>query len=233
MRPARRRREGVRVRHAARVPLRPPRLGAAHRSRGRLAGPRAAAALPWRAQPAAQRRVLAHAGPPLLSLGGALRHGREGRRLPRCRPGIRPLLRLPQLQPPHQARAAGEGRQGQGPAGGAREVPRGAAGVEEVRWRRPRHRPAVPHHPNSLLHARAALSSAVFVLSDFGRYHPRVASLEKDVIAPYKHMAKTFLNDSAGFDDRPTLLYFRGAIYRKEVTMLANLAPTLQIYVLL
>jgi hypothetical protein len=83
----------------------------------------------------------------------------------------------------------------------------------------------VPHHPNSLLHARAALSSAVFVLSDFGRYHPRVASLEKDVIAPYKHMAKTFMNDSAGFDDRPTLLYFRGAIYRKEVTMLANLAP--------
>ncbi|OEL34073.1 putative arabinosyltransferase ARAD1 [Dichanthelium oligosanthes] len=75
----------------------------------------------------------------------------------------------------------------------------------------------VAHHPNSLLHARAALSPAVFVLSDFGRYHPRVASLEKDVIAPYKHMAKMFVNDSAGFDDRPTLLYFRGAIYRKEV----------------
>ncbi|KAF0889086.1 hypothetical protein E2562_021138 [Oryza meyeriana var. granulata] len=75
----------------------------------------------------------------------------------------------------------------------------------------------VAHHPNSLLHARAVLFPAVFVLSDFGRYHPRVANLEKDVIAPYKHMAKTFLNDSAGFDDRPTLLYFRGAIYRKEV----------------
>ncbi|KAF8706416.1 hypothetical protein HU200_030684 [Digitaria exilis] len=74
----------------------------------------------------------------------------------------------------------------------------------------------VAHHPNSLLHARAALSPAVLVLSDFGRYQPRVARLEKDVIAPYKHMAKTFVNDSAGFDDRPTLLYFRGAIYRKE-----------------
>ncbi|RCV36290.1 hypothetical protein SETIT_7G307000v2 [Setaria italica] len=74
----------------------------------------------------------------------------------------------------------------------------------------------VAHHPNSLLHARGPLSPAVFVLSDFGRYHPRVASLEKDVIAPYKHMAKTFVNDLAGFDDRPTLLYFRGAIYRKE-----------------
>jgi hypothetical protein len=79
----------------------------------------------------------------------------------------------------------------------------------------------VAHHPNSLLHARVALSPAVFVLSDFGRYPPRVASLEKDVIAPYKHMAKTFVNDSAGFDDRPTLLYFRGAIYRKEVIVLA------------
>ncbi|CAN6380421.1 unnamed protein product [Urochloa humidicola] len=74
----------------------------------------------------------------------------------------------------------------------------------------------VAHHPNSLLHARALLSPALFVLSDFGRYHPRVASLEKDVIAPYKHMAKTFVNDSAAFDDRPTLLYFRGAIYRKQ-----------------
>jgi hypothetical protein len=47
--------------------------------------------------------------------------------------------------------------------------------------------------------------------------------LEKDVIAPYKHMAKTFVNDSAGFDDRPTLLYFRGAIFRKEVTQLITL----------
>ncbi|KAL5203985.1 hypothetical protein ABZP36_008856 [Zizania latifolia] len=74
----------------------------------------------------------------------------------------------------------------------------------------------VAHHPNSLLHARSVLFPAVFVLSDFGRYHPRVASLEKDVIAPYKHMAKTFVNDSSEFDDRPTLLYFRGAIYRKE-----------------
>ena len=82
----------------------------------------------------------------------------------------------------------------------------------------------VAHHPNSLLHARLALFPAVFVLSDFGRYHPRVASLEKDLIAPYRHMAKTFVNDTAGFDDRPTLLYFRGAIYRKEViTLFTNL----------
>ncbi|KAF0919352.1 hypothetical protein E2562_029300 [Oryza meyeriana var. granulata] len=90
--------------------------------------------------------------------------------------------------------------------------------MEQPEWKRSggANHVIVAHHPNSLLHARSVLFPAVFVLSDFGRYHPRVASLEKDVIAPYKHMAKTFLNDSAGFDDRPTLLYFRGAIYRKE-----------------
>ncbi|KAJ3681003.1 hypothetical protein LUZ60_015492 [Juncus effusus] len=74
----------------------------------------------------------------------------------------------------------------------------------------------VAHHPNSLLDARSVLYSSVFILSDFGRYNPNVANLEKDVIAPYKHLARSYVNDSAGFDDRPTLLYFRGAIYRKE-----------------
>jgi Exostosin family len=73
------------------------------------------------------------------------------------------------------------------------------------------------HHPNSMLDARSVLFPCVFILSDFGRYNPNVANLEKDIIAPYKHLAKSYVNDSAGFDDRPTLLYFRGAIYRKEV----------------
>ncbi|KAJ4977697.1 hypothetical protein NE237_008477 [Protea cynaroides] len=72
------------------------------------------------------------------------------------------------------------------------------------------------HHPNSLLDARVKLWPAMFVLSDFGRYPPTVAYLEKDVIAPYKHIIKTFVNDSSGFDGRPTLLYFQGAIYRKD-----------------
>lgn len=73
------------------------------------------------------------------------------------------------------------------------------------------------HHPNSMLDARSVLFPCVFILSDFGRYNPNVANLEKDIIAPYKHLAKTYVNDSAGYDDRSTLLYFRGAIYRKEV----------------
>ncbi|PKA58522.1 putative glycosyltransferase [Apostasia shenzhenica] len=72
------------------------------------------------------------------------------------------------------------------------------------------------HHPNSMLDVRMKLWPCMFVLSDFGRYPPNVANVEKDVIAPYKHVIKTFVNDSAGYDDRPTLLYFKGAIYRKD-----------------
>ncbi|KAF5207146.1 Exostosin-like [Thalictrum thalictroides] len=72
------------------------------------------------------------------------------------------------------------------------------------------------HHPNSMLDARMKLWSAMFILSDFGRYPPNVANVEKDVIAPYRHVIRSFVNDSSGFDDRPTLLYFQGAIYRKD-----------------
>ncbi|CAL9197474.1 unnamed protein product [Musa hybrid cultivar] len=72
------------------------------------------------------------------------------------------------------------------------------------------------HHPNSMLDARTKLWPCMFILADFGRYFPHVANVEKDVIAPYKHLITTFVNDSSGFDDRPTLLYFQGAIYRKD-----------------
>ncbi|XP_050370506.1 probable arabinosyltransferase ARAD1 isoform X2 [Argentina anserina] len=74
----------------------------------------------------------------------------------------------------------------------------------------------VAHHPNSLLDARMQLWPATFILSDFGRYPPNVANVEKDVIAPYKHVVKTFVSDSSTFESRPTLLYFQGAIYRKD-----------------
>lgn len=78
----------------------------------------------------------------------------------------------------------------------------------------------VAHHPNSMLDARMKLWPATFILADFGRYPPNIANVEKDVIAPYKHVIRTFVNDSAGFDTRPTLLYFQGAIYRKDVCAL-------------
>ncbi|KAL6539702.1 hypothetical protein OROHE_011473 [Orobanche hederae] len=74
----------------------------------------------------------------------------------------------------------------------------------------------VAHHPNSLLDARTKLWPAMFVLSDFGRYPPTIANVEKDVIAPYMHVIRSYVNDSSDFGSRPTLLYFQGAIYRKD-----------------
>ncbi|KAL1814750.1 hypothetical protein ACET3Z_017324 [Daucus carota] len=75
----------------------------------------------------------------------------------------------------------------------------------------------VAHHPNSMLSARRELGSARFVLADFGRYSKQIANLEKDVIAPYQHVIKTTpANISAPFEDRPILVYFQGAIYRKD-----------------
>ncbi|KAF8772921.1 hypothetical protein HU200_005319 [Digitaria exilis] len=74
----------------------------------------------------------------------------------------------------------------------------------------------VPHHPNSMMQARKPLSSAMFVLSDFGRYSPDVANLKKDVIAPYRHVVRSLADDeSPDFDQRPVLAYFQGAIHRK------------------
>ncbi|CAL0323372.1 unnamed protein product [Lupinus luteus] len=72
------------------------------------------------------------------------------------------------------------------------------------------------HHPNSMLDARKKLWPATFILSDFGRYPPNIANVEKDVIAPYKHVIRSYVNDSSSFDSRSTLLYFQGAINRKD-----------------
>ncbi|KAI3738625.1 hypothetical protein L2E82_28666 [Cichorium intybus] len=74
----------------------------------------------------------------------------------------------------------------------------------------------VAHHPNSLLDARYQLWPAMFILSDFGRYPPTIANINKDLIAPYKHIIKSYTNDSSTFDSRPILLFFQGAIYRKD-----------------
>ncbi|XP_031497328.1 probable arabinosyltransferase ARAD1 isoform X1 [Nymphaea colorata] len=72
------------------------------------------------------------------------------------------------------------------------------------------------HHPNSMLDARMKLWPCMFILSDFGRYPPNVANIDKDIIAPYKHVIRNYDNDSSTFDSRPILLYFQGAIYRKD-----------------
>ncbi|CAN1271863.1 Probable arabinosyltransferase ARAD1 [Linum perenne] len=90
--------------------------------------------------------------------------------------------------------------------------------TSQEEWKRSggRDHVVMAHHPNSMLSARMKLWPAMFVLSDFGRYPPNVANVEKDVIAPYKHVVKSYENDLSEFDTRPTLLYFQGAIYRKD-----------------
>lgn len=74
------------------------------------------------------------------------------------------------------------------------------------------------HHPNSMLEARYQLWPATFILADFGRYPSNVANVKKDVIAPYKHLVASYVDDHSEFDRRPTLLYFQGAVYRKDVS---------------
>ncbi|PWA95793.1 Exostosin-like protein [Artemisia annua] len=73
------------------------------------------------------------------------------------------------------------------------------------------------HHPNSLLLARRYLSSAIFVLADFGRYPKWIANINKDIIAPYKHVVKRLnASNSPSFEERPVLVYFQGGIHRKD-----------------
>uniref|UniRef100_A0A1D1YIE8 Xyloglucan galactosyltransferase KATAMARI1 n=1 Tax=Anthurium amnicola TaxID=1678845 RepID=A0A1D1YIE8_9ARAE len=78
----------------------------------------------------------------------------------------------------------------------------------------------VAHHPNSMLNARRKLGSAMFVLADFGRYSANVANIKKDVIAPYRHVVSSIGCESPPFTGRPILMYFQGAIYRKDVSPL-------------
>ena len=73
------------------------------------------------------------------------------------------------------------------------------------------------HHPNSMHVMRDQLRNAMFVVADFGRYGSEVANIGKDVVAPYKHVVQAFPDDATTFESRKTLLYFQGAIVRKEV----------------
>ncbi|CAN6484582.1 unnamed protein product [Victoria cruziana] len=90
-------------------------------------------------------------------------------------------------------------------------------GREEWKRKGGRDHLVVAHHPNSLLRARAKLAPAMFVVADFGRTPVHIANLEKDIVAPYRHVVRTITsNNSLRFEDRSTLLYFQGEIYRKN-----------------
>uniref|UniRef100_A0A453GCG9 Exostosin GT47 domain-containing protein n=1 Tax=Aegilops tauschii subsp. strangulata TaxID=200361 RepID=A0A453GCG9_AEGTS len=75
------------------------------------------------------------------------------------------------------------------------------------------------HHPNAFRFLRDMVNASVLIVSDFGRYTKELASLRKDVVAPYVHVVDSFLNDdeSDPFEARPTLLFFRGRTVRKDV----------------
>lgn len=96
--------------------------------------------------------------------------------------------------------------------------------TSQAEWKRSggRDHVVLAHHPNSMLDARMQLWPSIFVLADFGRYPPRVANIDKDVIAPYMHLIKSYENDTGDFESRSTLLYFQGAIYRKDVRITSS-----------
>lgn len=73
--------------------------------------------------------------------------------------------------------------------------------------------------PNALYKVIPRLSNAVLLLSDFGRLPPHHASLLKDVVLPYSHRINPYTG-SIGVHTRPSLLFFMGNRYRKEVPFL-------------
>lgn len=74
------------------------------------------------------------------------------------------------------------------------------------------------HHPNAFRHHRGSVNSSIFIVADFGRIMD-ITRLAKDVVAPYPHMVESYVNDDHEdpYESRPTLLFFRGRIKRKDV----------------
>ncbi|KAL5222941.1 hypothetical protein ABZP36_027654 [Zizania latifolia] len=68
------------------------------------------------------------------------------------------------------------------------------------------------HHPNAFRFLHDMVNASILVVADFGRYTKELASLRKDVVAPYVHVVDSFLEDDPldPFEARPTLLFFRG-----------------------
>lgn len=76
-------------------------------------------------------------------------------------------------------------------------------------------------HPNALKHVREELGNATFILVDFDRLSRKAGRLSKDIIAPYRHLAPTYVEDKeeSGMDpynNRTLLLFFQGTVKRKQ-----------------
>ncbi|XP_072150045.1 probable arabinosyltransferase ARAD1 isoform X2 [Setaria viridis] len=74
------------------------------------------------------------------------------------------------------------------------------------------------HHPNAFRFLRNMVNASILIVADFGRYTKELASLRKDVVAPYVHVVASFIDDDAPdpFEARHTLLFFRGRTVRKD-----------------
>jgi putative arabinosyltransferase len=71
--------------------------------------------------------------------------------------------------------------------------------------------------PNALYKVIDRIRNAVLLVSDFGRLRGDQASLVKDVVIPYSHRINPYKGD-VGDEGRPSLLFFMGNRYRKEVS---------------
>lgn len=74
--------------------------------------------------------------------------------------------------------------------------------------------------PNALRFVRNQIGSAMFLVADFGRCPQSVSRLSKDVVVPYNHLLPPFDESPdeghKAWEQRTTLLYFQGAVKRKD-----------------
>ncbi|XP_023741737.1 probable arabinosyltransferase ARAD1 [Lactuca sativa] len=90
---------------------------------------------------------------------------------------------------------------------------------ESTYWQRTSGRDHVipVHHPNAFRFLREEVNASILIVADFGRYSKSMANLHKDVVAPYMHVVKSFMDDDSPnpYKLRTTLLFFRGRTVRK------------------
>lgn len=75
------------------------------------------------------------------------------------------------------------------------------------------------HHPNAFRFLRQQLNASILIVADFDRFSKNMSNLHKDVVAPYRHVVESFMDDDSSnpYNLRTTLLFFRGRTVRKAV----------------
>ncbi|KAD4983250.1 hypothetical protein E3N88_19921 [Mikania micrantha] len=74
------------------------------------------------------------------------------------------------------------------------------------------------HHPNAFRFLREEVNASILIVADFGRFSKSMSTLQKDVVAPYKHVVESYMDDDSSnpYKLRTTLLFFRGRTVRKS-----------------